>query len=116
MKAKKYQPLVIKYPKGDGTQGEYPLGCGNSLEDVMLIITFYILFFVFLTAYFCLLLTGAIQTDESHVILWSFFYFGIFFSVGVAGAVYMGMKEVDKENEQRRSLEEIRLKESKENA
>lgn len=103
----KYQPLVIRYSKQDGTPGECPLGCGNSLQDLIFIILFYIGFFAFLAGFFVLLLMGAIATDNSHTLLWTFFVLGVLFAIFVSGAVRMGMQQVDLDKKNQTHFKQI---------
>mmetsp|Transcript_27603 Transcript_27603/g.40728 ORF Transcript_27603/g.40728 Transcript_27603/m.40728 type:complete len:148 (+) Transcript_27603:422-865(+) len=103
----KYQPLVIKYTKRDGSPGECPLGCGLSVEDIIIIFTLYCTFYSFLIGTVSLLLRAAVDTSESSTILWAFLFVGIMFSVLVVASVKMGTMENKRKRESKR--EEIDL-------
>mmetsp|Transcript_26507 Transcript_26507/g.39022 ORF Transcript_26507/g.39022 Transcript_26507/m.39022 type:complete len:134 (+) Transcript_26507:94-495(+) len=96
--SRKYQPLVYQHKKKDGTTHTFNIGCGCSGEDLIIIASCYITFWSFLLGFFTLLLKGALDTDDSHTMLWSFLYFGIFFSALVTGSVYVGSKEKGKDD------------------
>ena len=98
----KYRPLVFRYTKKDGSPGECNLGCGNSLEDLVIIITAYVTGYCFLVGLTILMLRGCLDTSETSVLLWAFFFFGIIFVALVVGAVYVGFLYLEREKEEKR--------------
>jgi len=101
-----YQPLVFRYTKRNGEPGECNIGCGNSLEDLVIICTLYTTGYCFLLGIFSLLLKGALDTDWTSTLLWSFFFFGILFVCLVGGAVWMGMRKLEQEKIKRKKAAE----------
>jgi hypothetical protein len=63
---------------------------GNSSWDIALIFAAYFALYTFLLFFFCLLVKGAIDTDEKHTLLWSFFFFAILFCTIVGFSVKFG--------------------------
>lgn len=104
-KMRGYRPLAIRYTKRDGSIGECDLGCGCDLKDFVIILSFYVVFYGFLSFFFALLLRGAIDTSSTSTLLWAFFVLGVFFVVMMAGAISLGTKEVEKERKERQSGE-----------
>ena len=104
-----YKPLTFfKYTKKDGTV--HHIGCNNSLEDIIIIITLYITFYSFCIGFFVLALKGAVDTEDTSTLLWSYLYMLIIMIVLVLGATYFNRKDINekkrlkKENEIRLSL------------
>lgn len=57
------------------------------------ILAAYVAFYLFLFVFFCLLLKGAIDTDQKHTLLWTFFYFGVMFCALAGIWVKFGTQE-----------------------
>lgn len=86
---------------------EWCTGCGNS-ADIILVLTCYTVLWSFLLGFFTLLLKGAIDTDETHTLLWTFFWFGLMFSILVFGATKVGTFEIEREKkEKKKAAEEL---------
>jgi len=64
----------------------------TSSKDIALIFAAYLAFYTFLFFFFCLLIKGAIDTDEKHTLLWSFFFFAIMFCTVVGVSVNFGTR------------------------
>mmetsp|Transcript_21945 Transcript_21945/g.27147 ORF Transcript_21945/g.27147 Transcript_21945/m.27147 type:complete len:166 (+) Transcript_21945:120-617(+) len=109
-----YKPLVIQYTKHDGTVAECHIGCGNSLEDLGIIFTVYVVFYSFLIGFFALLLKGALDTEEKQTILWSFFFFGVLFVALVGGGVYVNMKKYERERNEKKGKGKEKVNETNE--
>lgn len=110
----KYHPLVIKYTRRDGSPGECHLGCGLSVEDIIIVFTLYCTFYSFLIGTVSLLLRAAVDTTETSTILWAFLFVGIMFSVLVVASVKMGIMENQRSKKETKKRKEFdRLKRSK---
>jgi len=64
-----YEPVVWRYKRADGTDGECHVGCGNDWEDIFLITSCYLCLWSLLLAFYGLLLKGALDSDESSTLL-----------------------------------------------
>ena len=111
-----YKPLTLfKYTKKDGTVHHF--GCNNSLEDIIIIITLYITFYSFCIGFFVLALKGAVDTEDSSTLLWSYFYILIMMTALVLGATYFNRKDLNekkklrKENEKHNSSKKLKAQE-----
>jgi len=62
---------------------------------MFIICTLYTRGYCFLLGIFSLLLKGALDTDWTITLLWSYFFFGILFVCLVGGAMWMGMKKLE---------------------
>lgn len=87
-----YEPLIFKY-NYDGEERVCEIGCGNDVEDILLISACYGCLWSFLLGFFGLLLKGVIDSDESSTMLMQFMFFGIFFIFMVGLAVVTGQIE-----------------------
>ena len=105
----KGQPFIFQCNRDIGSNGTNLQISRNRVEDVLLFVAFYAIFFSFLFGFFILLLKGAIDTDDNHTLLWTFFFFGVLFSVIVGGAVTLGVQQAQKEKE-REEIENLRKK------
>ena len=111
-----YKPLTLfKYTKKDGTVRHF--GCNNSLEDIIIIITLYITFYSFCVGFFVLALRGAVDTEDTSTLLWSYFYIFIMMTALVLGATYFNRKDLNekkklrKENEKHSSSRKLKAQE-----
>lgn len=84
-----YEPLTFKYTR-NGEEQICDIGCGNDVEDILLISSIYGCLWSFLLAFFGLLLKGVLDSDESSTILFEFLIIGIFFVAMVGLAVVTG--------------------------
>ena len=66
---------------------------GSSIKNLAQILAAYVALYLFLFVFFCLLLKGAIDTDQKHTLLWTFFYFGAMFCTIVGIWVKFGTQE-----------------------
>jgi len=90
-KAANYQPLVW-YVSGN----EIGIGCGNSVEDIGIILSCYVCIWSACVLFFTLLLKAAIDTDDQNTALHAFLYFAMLFFCLVGGSVYTGQLELEK--------------------
>lgn len=98
--AENYHPLVWEY--GDGKTCN--IGCGNDVEDILLISSCYLTLWSLLTAFYCMLLKGAIDTDEKSTLLMMYLVFGIIFVSLVGLAVYTGQMQEDEKRKKKAKL------------
>uniref|UniRef100_A0A6U1XJS9 Uncharacterized protein n=1 Tax=Trieres chinensis TaxID=1514140 RepID=A0A6U1XJS9_TRICV len=98
-----YRPLVISYTKADGSPGHCAIGCGHSAEDLALIFACYAALYSFLIGMFALMLRGALDTDDTHTLLWAFLVIGVLFVSFVSGAVYVGRRKLEQNLAQKRA-------------
>ena len=102
-----YYPLAIRYTKKDGNPEFCNLCCGLGLRDASLILGSYIAFYSSLFGFTALLLKGAVATDKTHSLLWSFAIVGVVFCIGVAIAISIGTRSrTQSENEEKRLLQQ----------
>jgi len=98
--ARGYQPLAIYIKKRDGSLMEIPLGCGNSSEDLGIVVGALLSLWCFLLALYALLLKAAIDTDELSSALWIYFFLYLFFVSALGAAVYTGQRERERSEAQ----------------
>ncbi|CAM9577925.1 unnamed protein product [Ectocarpus sp. 12 AP-2014] len=84
----RYEPLELKC--GDKTFG---IGCGNSLEDVLLIMGCILALWSFVLGVSGLLLKSAIDTDLHHTALWVYFWLFILGCFLLGGMIATGQVE-----------------------
>ncbi|CAM9174477.1 unnamed protein product [Ectocarpus fasciculatus] len=84
----RYEPLVLKC--GGKTFG---IGCGNSLEDVLLIMGCILALWSFVLGVSGLLLKSAIDTDLHHTALWVYFWLFILGCFLLGGMIATGQVE-----------------------
>ncbi|CAN0228521.1 unnamed protein product [Discosporangium mesarthrocarpum] len=83
-----YQPLELKCGKMT-----VPIGCGNSLEDLLLISACLLCLWCFILGVFGLFLKGAIDSTDSHTVLWAYFWIFISFVAFTGGMIATGQVE-----------------------
>lgn len=70
-----------------------PLGCGNSLEDLLLICGSIFALWSFVLGLTCLLLKSAIDTDRNHTALWIYFWIFLLCAMMLGGMIATGQVE-----------------------
>lgn len=83
-----YKPLTMSC--GSKT---IPIGCGNSLEDLLLIIGCIFALWSFVLGLAGLLLKSAIDTDRNHTALWTYFWLFILSVLLLGGMIATGQVE-----------------------
>lgn len=84
----RYEPLTMQC--GGKT---IPIGCGNSLEDVVLIAGCVFALWAFVLGVSSLMLKSAIDTDRNHTALWVYFWFFILGALLLGGMIATGQVE-----------------------
>lgn len=85
---KQYKPLTMKC--GNKTIG---IGCGNSLEDLLLIMGCIFALWSFVLGFAGLLLKSAIDTDRNHTALWTYFWLFLLSVILLGGMIATGQVE-----------------------
>lgn len=75
------------------THEETKAELSGMVKDFLIYIACYAVFYAFLLTFSTILLYGAIVTSQDGTVLWSFFYSGIFFTIMIMIAVYLGTKK-----------------------
>lgn len=84
----RYEPLTLQC--GSKTIG---IGCGNSLEDLLLIIGCTFALWSFILGLTALMLKSAIDTDRNHTALWIYFWMFILGCLMLGGMIATGQVE-----------------------
>lgn len=85
---KQYKPLTMTC--GSKTIG---IGCGNSLEDLLLIMGCVLALWSFVLGLSALLLKSAIDTDRNHTALWAYFWLFVLSVLLLGGMIATGQVE-----------------------
>mmetsp|Transcript_4919 Transcript_4919/g.7176 ORF Transcript_4919/g.7176 Transcript_4919/m.7176 type:complete len:217 (-) Transcript_4919:54-704(-) len=107
-----YKPLALQFKREDGSVCcECPIGCGNSLEDILIIFTCYITLYSFLIGSTSLLLKFYINAGEAGaIILWMYLFAGVMFVLLVVLHVKLGQMERERADAEKERQKEQRLK------
>mmetsp|Transcript_5225 Transcript_5225/g.11058 ORF Transcript_5225/g.11058 Transcript_5225/m.11058 type:complete len:275 (+) Transcript_5225:60-884(+) len=95
-----YHPLVWEYKPGKTCN----IGCGNDLEDILLISSCYGCLWSFLVAFYALLMKGILDSDEKSTLLMMYLVFGVIYVCMVGLAVYTGQMEEDAKRKKKAEL------------
>ncbi|GMH93214.1 hypothetical protein TrVE_jg9579 [Triparma verrucosa] len=98
--ADNYHPLVWEYSPGKTCN----IGCGNDVEDILLISSCYGCLWSFLIAFYALLMKGTLDSDEKSTLLFMYLVYGVIYVLLVGLAVYTGQMEEDKKKKKRAAL------------
>ena len=98
--AENYHPLVWEYAPGKKCN----IGCGNDIEDILLISSCYGCLWSFLVAFYALLMKGILDSDEKSTLLMMYLVFGIIYVFMVGLAVYTGQMEDEMKKKKKAEL------------
>eukprot|EP00904_Undaria_pinnatifida_P010176 jgi/Undpi1/6289/HiC_scaffold_20.g08773.m1 len=84
----RYEPLTMQ-----ACGRTIPIGCGNSLEDVLLICGCIFALWSFVLGLAALMLKSAIDTDRNHTALWVYFWLFVLGVFLLAGMIATGQVE-----------------------
>lgn len=107
-----YEPLAIHFKREDGTVCcTCPIGCGNNLEDIIIIFTCYVTLYSFLIGSTSLLLKFYINAGEAGaVILWMYLFAGVLFVLLVVLHVRIGQIERERKDAEYERQKQERLR------
>ncbi|CAM9819455.1 unnamed protein product, partial [Choristocarpus tenellus] len=83
-----YEPLTLQC----GSRS-IPIGCGNNVEDLLLISSCLMALWCFLLGIFGLMLKSAVDSTDSHTALWVYFWLFIAFILMTGGMIATGQVE-----------------------
>lgn len=84
----RYEPLTMQ-----ACGRTIPIGCGNSLEDVLLICGCIFALWSFVLGLAALMLKSAIDTDRNHTALWVYFWMFVLGAFLLGGMIATGQVE-----------------------